>query len=160
LRLISILFSIFPLIFFLELVPKKSLSCRLKNRSSVFCKTLYPGELFRPWDKNLGVRFNELGKVAKEAVSRFKEVELWVTLLFLSEALEEFLAVPRNKLSCKLDNIHIDVRQDWMTNRELLLRIWSHFSSDPSLLWIATENKFFELPLILIFSLPQRRSYH
>lgn len=67
-----------------------------------------------------------------------EEVKLRVSLLTLSQSLQESLAVLRHKLSSKLDDIAVHVGQDWVAHIELFWRIGSYIASGLSLIWVPT----------------------
>ena len=81
-----------------------------------------------------------------------KEVKLGVSLLPLSETLQEFLPISSHELSCELNNVRVYICQHWMTYDILVRGVRPHISSFPPLLRVATIYRLANLSLVHVFT--------
>ena len=81
-----------------------------------------------------------------------KEVKLGVSLLSLSEALQEFLPVSSHELSCELNNVRVYICQHWMAYDILVRGIWADIPGFPPLLRVAPIYRLANLTLVQVFS--------
>ena len=70
-----------------------------------------------------------------------QEIELRVSLLTFSEALEEFLPVSRYELRSELNDIRVDICEYGVTDDKLVGWIRSYIGLLPALLGVTTENE-------------------
>ena len=102
--------------------------------------------------QHLRVGLNQLSEIAEETMSRLKEVKLGISLLPLSETLQEFLSVSSHELSCKLYNVRVYICEYWMTNDILIRCVWPHIPGFLPLFRVATIYRLANLSLVQVFT--------
>lgn len=98
------------------------------------------------------VGLDQLSEIAEETMSWLEEVKLGVTLLPLSETLQELLAIARHKLSRELYNVRVYICQHRMTYDILVRGVGPHISAFLSLIRVATVYHLANLALIQVFT--------
>ena len=128
------------------------LTCLFHDGGRIRNESLQASEGFVSRLQNFRVGLNKLREVAEEAMGWFEEVKLGVSLLPLSEALQEFLPISSHKLSCELNNVRVNICQHWMTYDILVRGIWAHIPCFPPLLRITTIYRLANLSLVQVFT--------
>ena len=98
------------------------------------------------------VGLNQLSEVAEETMGRLKKVKLGVSLLPLSETLQEFLPISSHELSCELNNVRVYISQHRMTYNILVRGVWPHIPGFFPLLRVATIYHLTNLSLVQVFT--------
>ena len=102
--------------------------------------------------QNFRVGLDQLSEIPEEAMSWLKEVKLGVTLLPLSETLQELLAIARHKLSRELNNVRVYICQHRMTYDILVRGVWPHIPGFLPLIRVATIYHLANLALVQVFT--------
>ena len=102
--------------------------------------------------QHLRVGLDQLSEIAEEAMSWLQEVKLGVSLLPLSETLQELLSVARHKLGCQLYNVRVYICQHWMADDILVRGVGPHIPGFLSLVRVATVYHLANLALVQVFT--------